>query len=506
MIEDFEYIKRPGKFTVSSGKEIHGELTLAGKDTSLYLHDNEHFDVDVLHHQCVKGILIDLTKVTLINCIPHSSGTKYSSTEKERAYYSEIFPHFIVFGNININPEDNTIIEVHFAVDDANALFYDFDAFGSLIDARPFIEQIVHANKIPREVEIGQYPEILYYTGKYEIFAADTNIGKISAVHNPTISRGAGGAEIKDTIFIIMKFRDAITFSESIAHLLTLLRYLTILAGRAQNLVKIRIRIKSEDEMPLILKVYWSMPPGHRDSDNERKPHPADVLTDGAGKPKEFSNILTNWIDRNQTWHDARCRFYSSFTKNGYSIDRLIGAANMFDILPPSAISSDVHLSEDQIKVRDACKKMFLEMPQSIERDIVLSALGRMGKSSLKHKIQNRGKIIIAALGERFKDLFTVTDEAVKCRNHYVHGSEPSFDYNKNFDMVDFFTDTLEFVFAVSDLIEAGWDACAWSKEPTGMTHPFGRYRIGYSHDLVRLQKLLTGQEDGWSRPEKQNS
>jgi hypothetical protein len=90
-----------------------------------------------------------------------------------------------------------------------------------------------------------------------------------------------------------------------------------------------------------------------------------------------------------------------------------------------------------------------------------------------------------------------VTDEAVNCRNHYVHGSKSRHDYDSNFsDLVPFFVDTLEFVFATSDLIEAGWDAKAWSENPTSMTHRFGSYRVNYCEQLTRLRSILrTGRE-----------
>jgi hypothetical protein len=90
-----------------------------------------------------------------------------------------------------------------FVVDDASTLFYDFDAFGSLIDARPFIEQIAHANGLGRKITTGPAPAILYFTGKREIFAADTVLGRISASHNPSHNlRGPDGVCLKNTIFV----------------------------------------------------------------------------------------------------------------------------------------------------------------------------------------------------------------------------------------------------------------------------------------------------------------
>ena len=60
-----------------------------------------------------------------------------------------------------------------------------------------------------------------------------------------------------------------------------------------------------------------------------------------------------------------------------------------------------------------------------------------------------------------------------------------------------FFTDTLEFVFATSDLIEAGWDVKAWSKTDMTMSHPFGRYLVTYAERLQMLKALLPSMQPG---------
>ena len=491
MMDELEQSKRAGVFTISPGKEIYGELTFAGPNTSFYLRDNEYFDTQSIPGQCVKGTLYDLTKVTLLQCIT-TSGTGFATRGKEQYCFASIFPHFVVHGEHHIDPGDKTIIEVHFVVNDASALFYDFDAFGSLHDARPFIEQIAHANRLEREIPIGPHPEILYFTGKYEIFKAHTVLGRVSASHNPTHTLGGpDGVQLKNTIFMTIVFKEASTFDETIAHTLTLLSFLEVLVGRRQNLLRLNIRIKSDDERPSVLNVYWSMPPRRDPSDNSQRPHPADVLVDAVRQPDAFSRVLESWLDRHQSWYDARLRFSNSFTQQQYNTDRLIGSANMFDILPSSAVPPDVPLSEELKSARESCIKIFKKLPKSPERDSVLSALGRIGKSALKHKIRYRGKFLVDAVGERFPDLFTVTDEAVNCRNHYVHGSEPRFDYSNEVASVIFFTDTLEFVFAASDLIEAGWDVRAWTEIPTSMSHPFGRYRVSYAENLRKLQSLI---------------
>jgi len=491
-MEKLEESKRAGKFTISPGKDIYGELTLNGLRTSLDLHDKEYFDTCAIPDQCVKGVLHDLTKVSLIQCItPPVPGSAIRGTEKY--YFVSIFPHYVVHGDHHITPAEKTITEVHFVVDDASTIFYDFDAFGSLIDARPFIEQIARANASEREITTGPNPEILYFTGKREIFTAETVLGRVSASHNPRHNLGGpNGVRLENTIFLTLAFKEAVNFDHAIFHTSTLLRYLEMLGGRPQNLLKLSLRIESDDQRPVFLQVYWSLPPKREPSHEERKPHPADVLLDAVRQPDAFSRVLGSWLNRQQAWHDARLRFANSFANQQYyDLDRLIGSANMFDILPSSAVSPDVQLSEELKTAKEDCRKIFSRLPWCPERDSVLGALGRVGKSGLKQKIRHRAQFLIDAVGKRFPELVTVTDEAVNCRNHYVHGSDPRFNYSENFSAVMFFTDTLEFVFAASDLIEAGWDVKAWSEIGTTMSHPFARYRINYVEHLREVKALL---------------
>ncbi len=164
-------------------------------------------------------------------------------------------------------------------MDDASTLFYDFDVFGSVIDARPFIDQIAHANRVDREIATGPNPQILYYTGKREIFAADTTLGRISASHNPTHNLGGpDGVRVDDTISVNINFREAIAFEDVILRTYTLVRYLGMLAGRPQNLLKMSVRVQSNIEIPTILQVFWSMPPKRELPDTGNRPHPTEVL------------------------------------------------------------------------------------------------------------------------------------------------------------------------------------------------------------------------------------
>jgi hypothetical protein len=492
-VDDLRKSRHAGKFTLAPGEEIYGELTVAGPDSTVYLYDRHQFQTHAGLHQYIAGILQDLTKVSLIDCLT-TLVPGHGARGGEEYYFASVFPHFVVHGDSFLAPDEKRIAKVHFAVDDATTLFYDFDAFGFLLDAKPFIDQIAAANALGRKINTGPEPQILYFTGKKEIFFANTLLGRVSASHNPrhTTLGGPNGVGLRNTIFLTIEFPTPVVCEQSIHHITTVLRFLEILAGRPQNLVAINLTCECGQETPVVLNVYWSMQPKRERRQGAQEPHCSDVLLDAVRQPDEFCRVLSSWIDRDASWGDARARFSNCFVKqNSYDVDRLIAAANMFDILPACALPSDVQLSKELEEAKEASRNRFRALPPSPERDSVLGALGRIGRASLKHKVRHRVGYILKEAADRFPELITVADEAVNCRNFYVHGGDARFDYNAHFDAVTFFTDTLEFVFAASDLVEAGWDAKAWSNTATTMSHPFARYRINYKNQLNDLKAHL---------------
>lgn len=480
--------KQPGRFVISD-KELHGEITLDGPKTSLYLHDKEHFSLKKLPEETITGVLHDLSKVSLFDCIP-STGTGHVRHGEDRYFFAKVFPHYIVHGDCHITPTDKIITEVSFVMDDASTLFYDFGAFGHVIDARPFIQELIRADGLDDRVNAGPNPQILYFTGQHEIFSVDTVIGKIFGSHNLKINPwGPDGVSLLNAISVTIAFKEDVWFHEAMHQAYVLLLYLGLLVGRPQNTVSLRIRVRNDSEFPVYLDVIQSIPFHRNQDDAYEKPHPGDIALNVIKKPEEFSQVTANWIARTKDWNDARMRFFSSFKEQrNYTIDRLIGSANMFDILPKSALAADIELPNELVAARDAARNSFLTLPKSPERDSVLSVLGRIGKASLKHKVRYRLKKLTDLLPDAFPGIDMVCDEAVNCRNHYVHGGQAPFDYSKEFDAVVFFIDTLEFIFATSDLIESGWDIKDWMEGHFKHHHPFGRFRQGYPHYLQHLK------------------
>ena len=405
-----------------------------------------------------------------------------------------MFPHFVIFGNDHITSVDRKIAEVTFHVDDAASLFYDFDAFGSVIDARPHMEKLVATKEeIGRDIAIGDHPMIFYFTGKYEIFQAETVLGAISAEHRPSYQfPGPEGIKVDNKIHVRIAFKEPATVKGAITSVNTLLRFLEVIAGRPQTVLRLVFVAPGSEDKKSLLDVYWSMAPARDGHDTDRRPHPADLPIQAAHTPEYFASVLTAWLARDYDWRGARSRFSTAFAlQRRFTIDRIVGAANMFDIMPASAVPADVPLTKEMEDAKAASRAQFKPLPPSPERDSVLNALGRLGKASLKRKVRARAKLILDRIPARFPELEFVVDEAVDCRNYFVHGSKAKMDYSDEFDQVIFFTEALEFIFAASDLIECGWNIDEWSKQTSTVSHPFDRFRLDYVLRLNELKRAL---------------
>ncbi|WP_431064745.1 HEPN domain-containing protein [Methylotuvimicrobium sp.] len=491
MRAEYEGFNKSGNFTLSYGQNLPGELRLKGTATNLELYSNSALPFDTFASPDIFGFFHDRSRVSLINCITmsHGSGTRAG----EQFHYATIFPHFVIFGDQHISSSDRKIRQLRFIVDDAPTLFYDFGTFGSVINAHPHMERIIKEKKEGRMVDLGETPHLFYFTGKHEIFVADTVLGTISATHGISYSSpGPEGIHVDNAIRLNLVFDSDRTIDEAITSVNVILRFLEVIAGRPQNISKLEFLPMCAEEHPTVLDVYWSIPPSRDIEDESHKPHPASLPIQASKKPDEFASVLAKWLDRHEEWLDARVRFSAAFSyQHKYEIDRIVGAANMFDIMPSSAYSETVSLSPDFEEARKNARIAFRGLPQSPERDSVLGALGRIGKATLKRKIRSRAQLISDSFEDKFPELELVVDHAVDCRNYYVHGTTKKFDYNEHFNQVIFFTDTLEFIFAASDLIDSGWDITAWINGPKLYSHPFGKYYGEYAEQLVALKKLL---------------
>nr|VFK19397.1 MAG: hypothetical protein BECKLPF1236B_GA0070989_11712 [Candidatus Kentron sp. LPFa] len=492
-------LRLQGIFQLPNNREAFGEIRLKGPNSRLSL--SSHSGPIFLHEaRHLLGTTFDRKKVTCIDCIGFSSGngSVRQGENWTHYYYTHCFPHFVTVGDEHIDPDSPTVRSIHFTTDDLSSLFYDFDAFGHVIDANPIIDIVLAEQKRLRPIEVGDHPHVAYFTGKLTVIEVDTDIGKLAVKHQPSHNIGGPkGVFIKNRMVVSLEPDSLVSFHEAVDRMMVVADFLSMIAGRRQGINNIRLRTMASDdqaERPRSLSVYWShAPKRHGSKVDYLKPRPHDVPLNPILRSEEFSRVLKDWIRREAEWRPSRIRYVSCLSKgNQYDADRLIAAANMFDILPAEAVPLPTALPDDLAESQATCLKILKKHSPSQDRDSAISALKRMGKPSLPKKIQHRTTMVVEHLGPRFNELSYIVKLAVQCRNHFVHGGT-DFNFSAVAPFMSFLTDALEFVFAASDLIEAGWDAARWNGDSGGTGHTFARFRSVYDMQLAELKRALDG-------------
>jgi len=481
-----------GAFDLPSGETVLGQLTLRGPATLLNLHSEMYFS-RVEPGSCVKGSAQTGECLTLIDC--RSAGTGRTSFEHAPTrYHADVFPHFVAVGRYLFQPRAPYITAAHFTATDLNVLFNDYDAFGSLIDARPVMDAVLQERRGMRPVQSGDQPQVCYFTGKTNIVRTSTVLGTISVGHYPTHTMGGSrGVSIKNRIFVSIEPREAITFDDAMTCIDEIGCFLSIAAGRNQGIDRISLTTTHKiGDYPEPIAIHPSYPWKAADKIEHHTPHSADVPLDPIDNYAEFDQVFRDWLSRQPGWRAARLRYLGCMRKgNHYDVERLVAAANMFDILPPEAVPPDGGLPIDLATTRDECVISLSKHVPSADRDAALSALGRLGKSSLPKKVAFRAAIVEKVFAGRFPDLQFIASVAVKCRNFLVHGGQSDLEFSKLEHLLPFLTDTLEFVFAASDFIEAGWDASRWNSSSHSWGHTFARYCDQYQFASVDLRSTM---------------
>ncbi|WP_157956608.1 HEPN domain-containing protein [Dyella sp. C11] len=481
-----------GIYNPKDGPTAVGELRLEGSNTLLKVHAD--FPLDSFAQAAnITGTSFTGKQITLIDCFSPGVGHTHFQG-KPTKYHADIFPHYVAIGHGHIEPNDRYVKAIHFTTNDLTHLFYDFDAFSNLIDAKAVIEEVLKERRKMRPVETGEHPQIAYFTGKTQIVETETTIGKVSVHHRPTHNLGGpAGVYIKNRMVVTIEPDEPIAFDDAIDRMYVVAAFLSVAAGRRQGIKHVQIATLDHDNgVPRTLQVH----PSYRWKASNKielfKPHPGDLPLDPIQHSVEFETVFCNWIARHKGWKVARSRYIDCLQKsNEYDGGRLVAAANMFDILPVEATPAPSTLTGDLAKTRDECRALFRKLPAGIDRNSALDALGRLGKPSLPKKVAYRVSIVESRLGAIFPDIQIPAAVAVKCRNYLVHGSAGDIDYSRVEPLLPFLTDTLEFVFAASDFIESGWNTQRWASSSYGWGHSFTRYRAEYSVALAKLRGVL---------------
>ena len=442
-----------GLFWLDETRKVPGHLVLEGQRGRLVLWDSEFFMVNkpTIHGTTSRGQCVSL--FGCLESVPTSVQFKNAIGFEARV----IFDLAVIGDGLHIESDEKAIVSIKFTFDELTSAVSDTSReFGALFDLPEELRKVLEENK-PEwfRGSIGDGSILAFFTGEYCILPTTS-----TAIGNISIERGLSsqftGLGMEERTYVRVDFASPLTAREVNERVRMLRFFFGLLFGHLPGLP----RIHSATELP----VDENTRPNY-----ELRVHPVGELVLGEGvegevrsisdvlsSPRfcqdEFASIMTDWFSRNED--ASRCaaiwQFLGCFHSESFSPDRHVGAANMFSLLP----KCDRHYQNGQ-QIED---------------------LGKI--------IAHRAKPVEDALASEFTlpHLDDVVEYAVNCRNYYVHGKNPKLNYEQGSIQV-FLTQTLEFIFGASLLLECGWNIVRWKKR-SNMHHPFSTYLQDYEASL----------------------
>lgn len=483
-----------GSFSVASDRTFPGELRIRGGKSSLTIHADEELFLDdsgvVINGRSREGI-----HVTLVDCILTGSSTRYTVDEGSPVHgQASYFPHYVVVGDRHLPVESPCICEVRFTTEDLPTLFRDVDAFGQIFDQNGVIDTVLLERRKKRSIEVGAVPVISYFTGKTKVAEVVTPLGNVSVNHHPTgNSGGPKGVYIKNKMHVAITFDSPCDFERAMLSITTMCSFLSVAAGRSQRARKMEVVTAGlqAEEYRRPLRVHSSMAWNVKDNVDHLRPQHGDLPLDPVRRKEEFGVVLVDWLRRHDAWRVARNTNLDGMRRGeSYGGARLVASANMFDLLPSDAVPNKSELTAEMMDAKVQCTAILRRLPHGYERESALNAIGRVGRPSLTKRVLHRAHIVASKAAGHLNELDLVVRTAIASRNYFVHGDE-HYDFSRMSPHVSFLTDSLEFIFGASDLIESGWDFERWLAGGKGYGHGYSRYMLRYPAGLVQLKRTL---------------
>ena len=407
----------------------------------------------------------DDKKITLLT--PKTSLAEQAITNLESKYNQQmtIYPEFMFVGDTHVNIQNGQISTVRFLINKSRFLRWGLQTDSHLSDT-------LHTEPIHRKR--GQ---------ETFLFRADTSLGTISANNMQ--------GQLDGQVVICLEFPKPASFDAIHTAVRKILLFLRFVSNYPVEIERLAISLHQDDDedssssQELEVIPSPSLPTIHKNDEHDS--FLAPIVADG----NSMANLIANWTElgeKDQRW-EARNRFDESCLRKGsvYDPDRLVAAANLFDLLPKSSSRASCQLSDESQKVIQSAKAVLKKLNSGSEGDKrvwqqVSDCLGRLKEPSLKDKVQVRAQKIIDDFSFDFSQLCKATDQAVNLRNRYVHGAV--FKLGEPEDFVCFLTKTLEFVFVVSELIEAGWSTQYFSERERMFDHFISSYLHTYQWEI----------------------
>lgn len=449
-----------------------GSLTLNGPKSTIEIYSDDFFHLTEEQMRCVRGVSKDGVSISAINCVgPGVPGTQTYHGRRKR--FMSLVPNFVVLGPRHLEPQQSNIASVSFSFTAANELFYDWGTFGQIIRKHRLsfgqLREILRAvSGAPKRRRRGGHLDLFYRWDRGPIIEIETTMGTLKA-WNATSERfpSPSGIELRNRVRVTCDFAVSRTLEGTVDALYEIMPFFELVSQSRQNIENIALtHVEApERELPLALHLV------NLEHTSVENLEPTDALVSGGLQPEEFGRTLTGWINTMARRRTARYRFVQGFRRgHKYEIDRLVGAANAFDLLPSSDFDKSASLPpeveallsgfEHEVKARAKSSSQVNNY-----RDRILNLLGLNRGLNLRNKVFQRYATLSPVLKGKLAGMEEIIGCSVSARNFYVHGTPTKFSAVDLHALSIFFTDTLEFIFATTELQLCGWSAERWAKE-----------------------------------------
>jgi hypothetical protein len=466
-----------GHFTIQ-GRRLPGQVTLAGRDSKLEVFSDHHIHLPKEKMQTIRGVARSGEKVTICNAIgaEMSGSSFYYGTTK---HFISLFPHHVAIGPRHIDAERKIVSRISFTTTGAINLFYDHGAFGS--SSSKNIRRLMPdwAKKDRRKIT---YNRIYYYADRGPIVSAKSKDYEIVVFNGGTFSSPSPkGISVKNEVRIALNFKKAVSLEDALhaAHEFRIL--CEFLSHAKQCIQNVRIQHKNSERQEGEITLHSS----YEESGSGQEADFRDNLISGGFHRGEFKQVIERWLAK-PTHASARQRVIQNMREEIYTIDRLVGAANAFDILPEFNVAKPLPARATKILSKLKTDAKNLPVPYNEQ---ILNSLGRVKAQTLRKKIEAHFSSLPKPLKQRLPDMLLVIEHCVRARNYFVHGTPPKISVDATHQQIFFLTDTLEFIFVISELAKCGWKYDRWIKEPG-----WGRYRQylqSYELSLGAFKELI---------------
>ena len=452
-------------FDAKEGGKVTGQINLKRADLLesivVSIYDDRFFHVNgggSLHGISEAG------KISLLDCV---RGGMLASTSwgDFSIYKGDVVFRYAIFGKEHILPDEKCIRCIQFSLEGVETSVFMGDKFLNYGHINSPDDEIIDAimRNRPEYLKgdlVHGKAMVSYFTGNYNLLPeTETVLGKVHACR--TLHTTLHGLGTKQTPYIEIDFDDSPTTLEDAWEKLRKVRqFFGWMMGYVPGWKDIRIFTVRKGKNKHRIDGDGFIDSGHEVfGPKERSDVSASVmqhgtLIDASRNPDHFMEVMKNWLARNENEkrNSANARFFGSM-RGGYAStiqDRIVSAANTFDLLPP----------EDKPEL-PSNRRIYL-------REIV------------EHRLEE----VLIHFGEnRVEGIRESIRLAVMCRNHYTHGPEENDTNNvdfTNFGVVHYLSCTLEFIYGASELLLCGWDD---STAVQYEWHPIGGYVKMYEYN-----------------------